>query len=146
MTIKVYTDASYYWQKDIAACGYVVINGLDVLKHEVVIVEKIKNIDHAEFFSIYHALQVAFLVKDVSLVNIFSDSQQALKICRREGFFNRKGYAILLDDFFELLLLFKEHNIEVNFHKVKAHTEDHFNKMVDCSSRKQLRKYLKELS
>lgn len=146
MIIKVYTDASYYWQRDIAACGYVILNGVEMLKHEVVIVERIHGVEHAEFFSVYNALQHAFLVKEVAVISIFCDSQTVVNFCMGHSGFKRKGVNALVADLLELLGMFKEEKIVVHFHKVKAHSKDHFNTMVDKSSRTHLRKYLKEFS
>ena len=145
MTINVYTDASYFWQKDIAACGHAIINKGDVLSHSVIKVEKIKSVYHAEFYSICYGLQKAFLVKDVSVVNIYSDSESALHICKTKKIKSGFGLSMLFDEYLELIEIYEEYNIEVHFHKVKAHNGDYFNNMVDRSSRKYLREHLKNI-
>lgn len=151
MILQVYTDASFSWEKDIAACGFVLLkNDAIVIKHQVVLLESIKSIYHAEFWSIYNALCSAYLVVGVKMVCVYSDSLQALSVCNED--FTKHvsipkkrawGKTGLFKDFFELMELYKEDGIAVNFYKVKAHSDNEFNNMVDRSCLKHLREHLK---
>lgn len=152
MVLQVYTDASFSWEKDIAACGFVILKNKQIIKHQVVLLEKIKTIYHAEFWSIYNALCNAYLIKGVETVCIYSDSIQALSVCNERlskshrSAKTRKskwGKVDLFEDFWDLLAMFKEEKIRIQFYKVKAHSNNQFNNMVDRSCLKHLREHLK---
>ena len=150
MVLQVYTDASFSWERDIAACGFVILDGKVMIKHHVVLLEKIKTIYHAEFYAIYDSLCHAYLVKGVDSIQVYSDSLAALGICNQKHRENvalkkRRRWLVnsLFTDFFDLMDMFKEEGIEVSFFKVKAHSSNHFNNIVDRSCLKHLRAHLK---
>lgn len=145
MVLQVYTDASFSWERDIAACGFVILKDQSVIKHQVVLLERIKTIYHAEFWSIYNALCNAYLVKNISDVFVYSDNVMAINACKSRPKKMKWGKQSLFEDFYDLMGMFEEENINISFFKVKAHSGDRFNNMVDRSCLKHLREHLKKL-
>ncbi len=142
MKVSIYTDASSSQQKDISACGYVIRTYSRILKHDVLLVDELKDINEAECYAVYLSLLEALKLKWINRVDIFTDSSIVLDAINGiivKAFQNSK-YFILLT---ETLISYNELGIKVKSKKVKSHSGNYNNSKVDMSVRKELRNYLK---
>ena len=73
MTVICYSDASYDLNTGIAVCGYCVIAGGKLIKHDNFIVEKTGNCGSAEVFAAMKCLEYAFLIPNVSNIILHTD-------------------------------------------------------------------------
>lgn len=136
--ILIYTDASYSNQKKLAACGYVILRDGHMVKHEVLLVGNISNVDEAEVYAICFAINVAYSMPMVRRICVNTDSKNV-----------HARWVKRPDDprFVHLGKLIKKiHNKGILFaiNYVKGHANNRHNNLVDQSCRKILRTHLKK--
>ncbi len=75
MVVRLYTDASYSYKLKTAACGFVILERANIIKHEVTLVENMPTNNEAEAYAVYLGLCEAYLVKGVTSIFVYTDSQ-----------------------------------------------------------------------
>lgn len=143
MTLSIYTDASYSYQKRIAACAFILKFRSSIIGHNVFLVDKVLSCNHAEIYAAYLGLHNAINVKEVTRIQVLTDSRLLHDIINEldKTFVERNPNQCT--ELLEVLDIFKSVNIEVSSIKVKGHSNNDMNKKVDISARKQLRSHLK---
>lgn len=135
MELIVYTDASYCFHSDIAACGFVVVKDREIIKHEVIMVAGLKTPTNAEIFSIVSALQYSFLVVGVKGINLNTDCKPIVTARKK-----RKKFL----EMYDTIDIIREYGIGVTINFVKGHSNNWYNNLIDKSCITQLRKYIKQ--
>ena len=135
MTVVCYTDASYRKDFDIAACGYCVLVGAKMIKHEVVLVSDIGSPANAEIYAIVQAAQFAFMINGVESIIIYTDYKAAV-----DGKKSGNKYKELR----ETIKMVLEYGIKIELVFVKGHSTNKHNNLVDQTCRFNLRKYINE--
>jgi ribonuclease HI len=134
MTVIAYTDASHCHITGVSACGFVVLVDGHIIKHEVLLIHGLDGSQAAELYSIVHAPQYCFMLDGVRSIRLKTDCQTVVNRVKR-----KKKYQELNDT----IEMIQEYGIFVSVSFVKSHSKCEMNNLVDNSSRKQLREYLK---
>jgi ribonuclease HI len=133
MTAVAYTDASYSSEKDISACGYVVLVDGKVINHEVLLVEGLKTPTNAEIFAVIKAAEYCFMINGVKNITINTDCKTIISRKR-----SRRHHM----DLDETIAMIKEEGIGLNLVHVRGHKGNYFNNLVDESCLQNLRAYI----
>jgi ribonuclease HI len=135
MIAVVYSDASYCHKNDIAACGFIVLFGHRIVKHQVILVKGLKTPTGAELYSLVVGIQYAFLLNDVKSIQANTDCIALVNKVK-----SRKKYAEL----FDTIEIVEEFGIGFTLRHVKGHAYNKYNNKIDNSCITELRKYLQK--
>lgn len=133
MNATIYTDASHCEKNGISACGFCVLVGGKLIKHQVLVLEGIAHIAAAEIYAITTAMQWAYLLPGIKSAYVNTDCAMATSTKRTHGW---------LKDFRETIELFKESGIGITINWVRAHQNNHYNNLVDRHCNKALKIYV----
>ena len=136
MTVVVYTDASHSDQRNISACGFVLVIDKISIRHCVVLVEGLGKPSSAEQFAMAQGLQAAFMVNGVTEITLNTDHKVTVEKIRYPKRYKKR----LLHELAETIEMIKETGIHLTFLHVKAHRGNYFNNKVDESCNKALKK------
>jgi len=100
----------------------------------------VKSINPCEYTSVIHSLYYTFLMDGVKKIDIHTDRIDIVQCGRNK---KRLRMPRFVAELLETLEIVREYEVEVQIHHVKAHSGDKMNDFIDRSSRKELRKYLK---
>lgn len=133
MTATVYSDASFCYKTDVAACGFCAIVEGKLIKHQVQLVANLGTPAICEIFALTEAIQFAFLIPGVTKIVAFTDYEPIL---------TRKKTRSKYEDLDITIEICRESGISVSICHVKGHSGDKYNTIVDKSCNKSLKKYL----
>lgn len=137
--LSVYTDSSFDHNKNIAACGFVIISDSKCIKHQVFLIGGLKNSTHAEGYAIYLGVKESICFSP-NHIDIYTDCQTLVNRKKGGQKKKRKKTNPEWDIWIEVL---KTSNITHSVKWIKGHSSNEFNIMVDKSCRKHLREYIK---
>lgn len=140
MEVVVYTDASQCHITRIAACGFLALQGKKIIKHEITIMTGLRISSEAEYKAISFALQYAFLLKGVQKILVFTEMEAIVG-----GTYSQKAISKspILKEVVDVLQEIREYGVKVGFKKVRAHSNDKYNTIIDVSVRAELRNHLR---
>lgn len=138
--IVIYTDASLNDEREIAACGYMIMKNGNTVKTEIVILGGIVGSHMAEIFAIKHALiEVRKHLKRVGRIKIYTDSKSVTVATNAHS---PVGYLVR-KELKPLMRILRESNIIIDMEWVRGHHNNQHNRFIDQFCRKELREYLK---
>lgn len=140
MTVTCYTDASYSHEKNISACGFCVLVGGKMVKHEISLVEGLGGPGQSEVYAITAALQYAFLMEGVTGIILHTDFMPIITRRHDKKRTGNRRPKLDYQDFYDTVEVIKEHNIWIRITYVNAHADNWVNNLVDEACRQNLRK------
>ena len=124
MNVVVYTDASHCNKTKLAACGFAVLVNGRLSKLTVVMMSDVHSSGHAEVYAAIYGLQYAFLLQEVKCITLNVDYESII-------FKSRKLNRVPYSELHATIQTIGDYSVILNLKKVKAHSDDRYNNLVD---------------